>query len=142
MTRHDVLRALSERLGAAPQEAEEGTLAAEFAEMDAASRLHRAPTPLEGFVLVEIIVQPGSPALGHCVGDVAWPTGSLVVAISEHQELVTPRPDAELHSGERIFLLAPWARDGGGGDGQENQLTVESDTGDDDSSITLEGGLA
>ncbi len=107
VTRNNVLRVLAERVGSSAREAERGRLAAEFSEKDAASRVHVPRTPLEGYEIVEVTIRPGSPALGRRVGEVPWPTGSIVVAVSERRELVTPRSDLELRAGERVILLAP-----------------------------------
>jgi CIC family chloride channel protein len=117
ITRHSVLRVLAERVESSAREAERGQLAAEFAEKDAASRLHVPRNPLEGYEIVEVTIGPESPALGRRIGEVPWPTGSIVVAASEERELVTPRSDMELRAGERVILLAPT---GGFGDGPQD----------------------
>ena len=114
ITRHNVLRALSERIDSSVGEAERGRLAAEFSEEDAASRLHVPRTPLEGYDIVEVVMRQGSPALDRRLGDVSWPAGAIVVAASERHELVAPRSDLELRSGERVILLAPTGETGDG----------------------------
>jgi CIC family chloride channel protein len=112
VTRHNVLRVLAERVGSSAAEAERGTLAAEFSEKDAASRLHVPRTPLEGYEIVEVTIRPGSPALGRRIGEIHWPPGAIIVAASEKRELVTPRDDLELRSGERVILLVPMESSG------------------------------
>ena len=112
VTRRNVLRAMGERIGSSPREVEQGTLAAEFSEEDAAARLHLPPKPLAGFELFDITLRAESPVTGRRIADVSWPPGSLVVAVSENHELTTPRPDVELHAGERVVLLAPVPHDG------------------------------
>ena len=107
ITRHNVLRGLAERVGSSAREAERGSLAAEFSEKDAASRVHVPRTPLGGYEIVEVTIRPGSPVLGRRIGEVPWPPASIVVAASEKGELVTHRSDLELRSGERVVLLAP-----------------------------------
>ena len=62
--------------------------------------------PLTGYEVVEHTVQPGAPAQGQLIGDVAWPSGSLVVGVSEGGDLVEPRPELQLHAGDRVVLLA------------------------------------
>ncbi|MGH9917963.1 MAG: TrkA C-terminal domain-containing protein, partial [Nitrososphaerales archaeon] len=52
-------------------------------------------------------MSPGSPALGQRLDEIQWPPGSIVVAASERRELVTPRRDIELRTGERLVLLVP-----------------------------------
>jgi CIC family chloride channel protein len=107
VTRQSVLHVLAERVDASTREAERGRLAAEFSEEDAASRVHSPRTPLEGYEIIEVTIGPESPALGRRIGEVPWPAGSIVVAISDHRELVAPRSDIELRAGERVILLAP-----------------------------------
>lgn len=109
VTRHNVLRALAERFTSSTREAERGRLAAEFSDADAAGRLHTPRTPLDGYEIVEVTVRAGSPSAGQRLGDVSWPSGAQVVAVTERQELVTPRSDIELRPGERVVLLAPIA---------------------------------
>ena len=112
ITRRNVLHAVSERMGSVTREAELGTLAAEFSEPDAAARLHKPTKPLHGYDLFEIPIRASSPMVDRRVAEVAWPRGSVVVAVSQNHELVSPRTDARLLAGERIVLLAPVAEDG------------------------------
>ncbi len=107
ITRQSVLRVLANRLGSSAGEAERGRLASEFSERDARSRLHTPRTPLEGYDIVEVTVRPDSPALGRQIGEVPWPPGSLVAAVTEGRELIAPRSDVVLHAGERVVLLVP-----------------------------------
>jgi CIC family chloride channel protein len=109
LTRQNVLRALSERVRSAGREAERGTLAAEFAVDDAARQLHLPSTPLAGYQMVEIALRPGAPGIGQRLSQLRWPRGVLVAAVTEGREIVPPRPDIVLATGERIILLAPMA---------------------------------
>ncbi len=111
ITRRNVLHAVSERMGSVTREAELGTLAAEFSEPDAAARLHKPPKPLHGYDLFEIPIRASSAIVDRRVAEVAWPRGSVVVALSENHELVAPRTDSRLLAGERIVLLAPVAEE-------------------------------
>ncbi|MGH9020912.1 MAG: chloride channel protein [Acidimicrobiales bacterium] len=106
ITRRNVLRVLSERVGSARQEARRGRLAAEISFDDAAERVHVPHAPLDGYEVVEVALRPGSPGVGRRLSDVAWPAGSIVVAVSEHGDLVAPRRDVELRAGERVVVLA------------------------------------
>ena len=115
ITRRNVQHAVSERIGSATREAELGTLAAEFSEPDAAARLHKPPKPLHGYDLFEIPIRASSPIVDRRVPEVAWPQGSVVVAVSENHELVAPPTDARLLAGERIVILAPVAEEGSSG---------------------------
>jgi chloride channel protein, CIC family len=107
VTRQSVLRVLAERVDASVGEAERGQLAAEFSDEDAASHLHVPRTPLAGYEVVEVTVRPESPAVGQRVGEISWPTGSIVVAMSDDREIVAPRSDVELRAGETMILLIP-----------------------------------
>ncbi len=107
ITRQNVLRVLADRVGASTAEAEQGRLASEFSEKDAESRLHVPRTPLDGYEIVEIAIRADSPARGRRLGEIPWPSGSLVVAVTERRELISPRSDVVLHAGERVVLLLP-----------------------------------
>jgi chloride channel protein, CIC family len=107
ITRQNVLHVLADRMGASETDAIRGTLAAEFSEDDAATRLHDPRTPLDGYEIVEITLPSESPALGHPLSEISWPSSSRVVAISQGRELVAPRRDAVLRAGERVVLLNP-----------------------------------
>ena len=118
VTRHSVLGVLAERVKSSQREAEQGRLAAEFSDKDAASRVHIPGSPLEGYEIVELTVRAGSLTVragsrgaGKRLREVNWPPGSQVVGVSERHELVTPRSDLHLRPGERVALLAPIKRD-------------------------------
>ncbi len=105
VTRRDVLSALAERVSSQPGEAVAGTLATEV-NADAA-RAHLPTSPLPGYDVVEVTIGGGSPALGSRLGQLAWPRGCIVVAVTEGRDVIAPRPDIELRAGERVVLLAP-----------------------------------
>ena len=107
ITRRNVLRIVAERLSSTASEAEEATLAAEFAVDGDKSRVHVPTSPLEDYQILEIAVSPDSPAIGRRVEDVSWPAGTIVVAVTQGFEIGPPRNEARLHSGERVILLAP-----------------------------------
>ncbi len=109
ITRQDVLQTLASSMSASAAEIEHGAIAADFAAQDPETLAHTPSTPLSGYEIVEITITPESPALGRRAGNVAWPPGSLIVAIGEGHEIVPVRNDTELHAGERIILLAPAA---------------------------------
>jgi len=109
ITRNNVLRALHERLSAAPREIERGALAAEFAVEHPESHLHDPSTALHSYQIVELSVGSRSPALGRRLGEIKWPRGALAVAITDGREIVAARPDIELRAGARVILLAPRA---------------------------------
>jgi chloride channel protein, CIC family len=109
LTRRGVLRALGEQLGSEVREAEMGTLASRFAEEDPASGLHEPSTPLQGYEMVEITLEPGCPAVGRRIEEIAWPRDCILVAVTDAHEISVPRADLELRPGERVILLAPVA---------------------------------
>jgi CIC family chloride channel protein len=109
ITRHDVLQTLAHSLSSSTGETEHGAIAADFAVQDPKALAHTPSTRLNGYQLVEITINPGSPAQGRRVGNIAWPPGSLIVAVTDGQEIVPLRKDTELQAGERVTLLAPAA---------------------------------
>ena len=109
ITRQDVLQTLATSVSSSAAEIEHGAVAADFAARDPEALAHTPSTPLSGYEIVEITITPESPALGRHAGNISWPTGSIIVAISEGHEIVPVHNDTELHAGERIILLAPAA---------------------------------
>ena len=105
VTRGAVLSALAASTRATTREVEQGVLATEISDSDAAAHLHRPPAPLAGSEVLEVTVKPGAPADGQRIGDVVWPPGSLIVGVSEQGDLVAPRADLQLHAGDRVVLL-------------------------------------
>ena len=107
LTRADVLRALATTLRSSENEITEGAAAAEFAFADPATAIHMPSTPLPGYEVLELQIPPDSPARGRRVGDIDWPTGSIVVAVTQGREIHAARPDLQLHPGERVMVLTP-----------------------------------
>ena len=113
LTRADVLRALETTFSTGEREIEAGAAAADFAATDPTAASRTPSTPLRGYEMLELRILPGSPASGRRVGDIAWPAGCTVVAITQGREIHAGRPDLELVPGERAIVLAPTAHDGG-----------------------------
>jgi len=107
ITRNDVLSVLGQRIAEATREIKRGALAAEFALEDPVAGLHDPPTPLRGYELVELAVGAGSPALGRRLGEIRWPPGCRVVAVTEGREIRAASDEMQLRPGERVILLAP-----------------------------------
>jgi len=107
ITRKDVLSVLEQRITETTREIRRGALAAEFALEDPAAGLHDPPTPLRGYELVELAVGASSPALGRRLGEIHWPPGCRVVAITEGREIRAASDEMQLRPGERVILLAP-----------------------------------
>jgi Trk K+ transport system NAD-binding subunit len=66
--------------------------------------------PLPGYELLEVRVQPDSPALGKQIGEVHWPPGSAVVAVTHGREIHAAAPELRLQAGERVLVLTPIPR--------------------------------
>jgi chloride channel protein, CIC family len=109
VTRQNVLRALAQAASSSGAEVERGAIAADFALEDPKSRVHTPTTPLRGYEIVEVAIGSRSPALGRPVGEIAWPAGSHVVAVTDGREVVPVRSETKLRAGERVILLAPAA---------------------------------
>ncbi len=109
ITRHDVLETLAQSVSSSIREIEHGAIAADFAVPDPKALAHTPTTPLSSYEIVEITINPGSPALGRRISNIAWPPGSLIVAVTDGQEIIPLRNDTELHAGQRVTLLAPAA---------------------------------
>ena len=107
ITRHDVLQTLAQNISSSIREIEHGAIAADFAAPDPKTLAHTPTTPLSGYEIVEITINPGSPALGRRIDNISWPPGSLIVALTHGHERVPLRNDTQLHAGERVTLLAP-----------------------------------
>ncbi|MGI8714559.1 MAG: chloride channel protein [Solirubrobacteraceae bacterium] len=109
ITRDDVIGALARSVAASDRSTEEGAVAADFASADPAAVAHQASTPLSNYEIVELTVGPDSPAIGHSVTSIAWPPGTLVIAVAGDGEGGSLDGDTILIAGERVILLAPTA---------------------------------
>ncbi len=107
VTRADILRALTTELESTDQEIRDGAAATEAA-AGSPPATGPAPTrPLPGYELLELRVNPDSPALGRQLGEISWPSGSAVVALTHGREVHAAAPELRLHPGERVLVLAP-----------------------------------
>ena len=107
VTRADILRALTTKLESTDQEIRDGAAATEAA-AGSPPATGPAPTrPLPGYELLELRVNPDSPALGRQLGEIPWPSGSAVVALTHGREVHAAAPELRLHPGERVLVLAP-----------------------------------
>jgi chloride channel protein, CIC family len=107
ITRADILRALTSKLETTEQEIKDG---AATTETTAGSPPATGPTPtrpLPGYELLELRVNPDSPALGRRLSEIHWPPGSAVVALTHGREVHAAAPELRLHAGERVLVLAP-----------------------------------
>ena len=107
VTRADILRALTTKLESTEQEIRDGA-AATAATAGGSPTGGPMPTrPLPGYELLELRVNPDSPALGRRLGEIPWPEGSAVVALTHGREVHAAAPELQLHPGERVLVLAP-----------------------------------
>ena len=107
ITRRDVLAALAASIDAASRRMEAGAIAADFGADDPVDAAHRSSTPLEGYEIVDLSITANSSADGRRVGDIEWPPGAIVVAVTDAGEMSPARPTTTLRAGERVLLLAP-----------------------------------
>jgi CIC family chloride channel protein len=107
LTRADVLRALATEVRSSEDEIQEGAVAAEFAVDDPRAAIHVPSTTLRGYQMLELRILADSPASGRRVGDIQWPSGCVVAAVTHGLEVRVARPDLPLEPGERVIVLAP-----------------------------------
>lgn len=107
ITRADVLRALTDRVGSSAAEVRAGAVAAEFAAEDPQRAVQTPSTPLTGYEMLELRVWADSPAVDRRVSDINWPAGAIPVAVTQGREIRSARPGLHLRAGERVIVLAP-----------------------------------
>jgi CIC family chloride channel protein len=107
LTRADILAALTTKLATSETEIREGAAATEAAAGPAQSMGLTPTRPLPGYELLEVRVQPDSPALGRTIAEVHWPSGTAVVAVTHGREVHAAAPELRLQSGERVLVLVP-----------------------------------
>ncbi len=98
ITNRSVLQAVAREIGSAPQ-----------------SGQAEPSTPLQGYQVVEVTIEPGSSAAGGALRSVGWPAGMLPVSVLRRRSLQPPDPDLVLAAGDRISLLAPLGDEPGPG---------------------------
>jgi chloride channel protein, CIC family len=107
VTRADILRALTTKLDRTEQEIRNGEAAIQAAAGSQAAAGPAPTRPLPGYELLELRVRSDSPALGRQIGEIQWPEGSAVVALTHGREVHAAAPELRLHAGERVLVLAP-----------------------------------
>ncbi|MFL5865389.1 MAG: chloride channel protein [Solirubrobacteraceae bacterium] len=107
VTRRDVLAALVQSIEDARRSTEAGAVAAGFGAGDPERAAREPSAPLGGYEIVDISIGPESPAAGRRIGDVRWPDGAIVVAVTDQGEMMAPHPGVRLHAGERVVVLSP-----------------------------------
>ena len=65
------------------------------------------PAPLHGYQILEVTIDPDSPATGHTLGEATWPPNYVPVSVLDNHTLRDAHPGLVLAAGDRINLLAP-----------------------------------
>jgi CIC family chloride channel protein len=107
VTQQDVLRIMADRIAAAQGEMARGVLAAEWAEDDAARRLHTPTLPLNGYALIGIVITKHSEIVGRRLDQIELPPGGIATAIRTDRRTIAARGDAVLRAGNRLLVLVP-----------------------------------
>jgi Trk K+ transport system NAD-binding subunit len=100
-------------------EIERGALAAQFAVEDPEARVRAPTTPLAGYRIIAASIRADSPARGRRIDELELPTGSLLVAVTEHGQIVPPCNNMQLYPGDELIVLAPAASEESDGDASE-----------------------
>ena len=106
ITSHNVLQAVARRISAAQAGTAQPQPGVGPALPGRQDDLHRAPTPLGGFKVLEIAIPAGSPAAGRKLGDITWPPGCVPVSVQDARTLRDPDPGITLAPGDCVSLLA------------------------------------
>jgi chloride channel protein, CIC family len=106
LTSQNVLQAVACHISAAQAGAAQPQPAAGTARPGRQDDLHRAPTPLGGFKVLEIAITAGSPAVGRKLGDITWPPACIPVSVQDTRTVRDPDPGLTLAPGDRVSLLA------------------------------------
>jgi CPA1 family monovalent cation:H+ antiporter len=64
-----------------------------------------APTESESTQFIEIRIEPGSHSAGKAIADVGIPRSAVLVSIQRDQEIIIPRGDTYLRTGDVVTLL-------------------------------------
>ena len=107
ITRRHVLAALAASLEAAGHGVTAGAVAADIGARDPERAAHQSSAPLQGYEIVDLSITPDSSAAGRRIGEVPWPRGAIVVAVTDAGEVTPALPTTTIHAGERVVVLAP-----------------------------------
>jgi chloride channel protein, CIC family len=107
ITRRDVLAALAASIEAAGHGIKAGAVVADFGAGDPERAAHQPSAPLHGYEIVDLSITPESSAADRRIGEVPWPHGAIVVAITDAGEITPALPTTTIRAGERVVLLAP-----------------------------------
>jgi chloride channel protein, CIC family len=105
ITNDSVLRAVAREIGSSPPQASRPAAHAAGARPEGSAA--DPPTPLPRYQVLEVSIDPDSPAAGKALGTITWPEGSIPVSVLHHRNLDEPDPGLTLTPGDRVSLLAP-----------------------------------
>jgi CIC family chloride channel protein len=106
ITGSGVLRAVARRIRASAAQDRQGQLAADWAQPDPEAAMANPPTPLQGYLVVEVALPGDSPTVGQRLGDIAWPPGWTPVSVLHKRAMREPDSGLTIAPGDRITLLA------------------------------------
>ena len=106
VTNNRVLHTVAQKINTAQAQTDQAQLAAEWALPDPESALREPPTPLRGYQILEVTIEPGSPAAGRALQTITWPAGANVVSVLHNRRIRDPDPAMALSPGDRIIVLA------------------------------------
>jgi trk system potassium uptake protein TrkA len=66
--------------------------------------VHLLDLPGDRLEIIEMVVTPGSSAVGRAVADVTMPDGSLIISILREDGGFVPKPDTVIESGDEVLL--------------------------------------
>jgi len=107
ITNDSVLQAVAREIDPSPQPPAEPARNGSASQHSAGNPAAQPPTPLPGYQVLEITVEPGSAAAGRKLSAVAWPAGCIPVSVLHRRRLQGPDPEIILAPGDRVSLLAP-----------------------------------
>jgi chloride channel protein, CIC family len=105
ITSASVLQAVAREIGTSPPQAPRPAEHPAGAGQQASAA--EPPTPLPGYQVLEVTIDPDSPAAGKALGTLTWPEGFIPVSVLRHRNLDEPDPGLTLAPGDRVSLLAP-----------------------------------
>ena len=100
-----IIGAVARRIHGSHDAAVQAARAAGRTQPDPGAAARKPPTPLPGYHVAEIIIQPETPAVGAALGTLTWPPGCIPVSVRRHNRPRDPDPGLTLSAGDRIVLL-------------------------------------
>jgi hypothetical protein len=105
VTDASIIAAVARRIHGSQDDAVQAAGAADRARPAPDAAVRKPPTPLAGYQVAEVTVEPRSAAAGTALGSLTWPPGYLPVSVRRHNRPRNPDPGLMLRHGDRIVLL-------------------------------------